>query len=61
MGIQGVAIGTVMASAWVLLCLFGDIFCENAIEFEVKKSFRFDWRIMKKLLYYGTPQGQKCL
>jgi MATE family multidrug resistance protein len=58
MGIQGVAIGTVMASALGTIVFIWRYFsAKNAIEFEVKKSFRFDWRIMKKLLYYGTPQG----
>ncbi len=58
MGIEGAAIGTVLASFLGSSVFVWKYFSKsNSIEFEVKKSFHIDWKIMKKLLYFGTPQG----
>jgi len=58
MGITGAAIGTVLASVLgSAVFMWSYLSKENASEFEVKKSFRYDSEIMKKLLYFGSPQG----
>jgi MATE family multidrug resistance protein len=58
MGIEGAALGTVLASLLgSIVFIWKYLSKDNATEFLVKKSFRFDWKIMKKLLYFGTPQG----
>jgi MATE family multidrug resistance protein len=58
MGIQGAAIATVaggFAATLVLLAVYlGHV---NRTEFFVMKSFKFDFGIMKKLIYYGSPAG----
>lgn len=58
MGIQGAAFGTVMASLLGSLVFVWKYFSKkNVNEFQVKKSVGFDGEIMRKLLYFGTPQG----
>jgi len=58
MGIKGAALATItgnMTAALVLLSVyFGKT---NRLSFGVMKSFRFDFGIMKKLIYYGSPAG----
>lgn len=58
MGIQGAAIATISGSvvATIMLTL-AYLSRYNQHYFQVKESFRFDWNIMKKLLYYGSPAG----
>lgn len=58
MGIQGAALGTVLAGGvGMLIELYAYFRKSIRDEFQVLKAFRFDWAIMKKLLYFGTPQG----
>lgn len=58
MGVQGAALATVTGSfvaTIVLLVVYLNKI--NRTEFAVLKSFRFDYGIMKKLIYYGSPAG----
>ncbi len=58
MGIKGAAIATVSGEAAAMLMLFFTyIGKKNRTEFSVMDSFRFNWEVMKKLLYYGSPAG----
>lgn len=58
MGIKGAAIATVSGEAAAMLMLFITyIGKRNKREFSVMSSFSFDWSVMKKLLYYGSPAG----
>lgn len=58
MGIQGAAIATVGGTLFSLtILLFAYFNRTNRIVFSIGKSFRFDKRITKKLLYYGSPAG----
>ncbi|WP_423129811.1 MATE family efflux transporter [Gaoshiqia sp. Z1-71] len=58
MGIEGAGLATVSGAFFALLVLAGAYFRrENRMRFSVMKSFRFDWQIMKRLLYYGYPAG----
>lgn len=58
LGVAGAAIATVAGGAsGVFLLLAGYFSRSNREEFSVMKSFRFDFGIMKKLLYYGYPAG----
>jgi MATE family multidrug resistance protein len=58
MGIRGAAIATVAGSAVGLgiltLVYLGRFNREN---FAIMKSFRFNWAVMRKLLYFGYPAG----
>ncbi len=58
MGIEGAAIASIIGSfgAVIMLC-FAYFKKSNRLEFDVMKSFKFDWKIMKKLLHYGYPAG----
>lgn len=58
MGIRGAAIATVaggFAATIILLAVY--LSKINRTEFSVLKSFRFNFSIMKKLIYYGSPAG----
>ena len=58
LGVAGAAIATITGGACgVFLLMFGYMSSSNRKEFSVMKSFRFDWKIMKKLLYFGYPAG----
>ncbi|MDR4503688.1 MAG: MATE family efflux transporter [Candidatus Scalindua sp.] len=59
MGIRGAAIGTIIGSTCGLMVVIaGYIFYHKGHRnFEISKSFRFDWLIMKKLLRFGYPGG----
>lgn len=58
MGIEGAAIASITGSFGGMLMLIWAYFKKsNRLEFEVMNSFRFDWNIMKRLLYYGYPAG----
>lgn len=58
MEIRGAAIATISGSCSAMLILIAAYFREeNRTTFFISKSFHFDWRIMKKLLYYGYPAG----
>ncbi len=58
MGIQGAALATITGSFAAMVILIMVYFNrENRTSFAVMKSFRFNWTIMKKLLYYGYPAG----
>ncbi|MGE5313748.1 MAG: MATE family efflux transporter [Acidobacteriota bacterium] len=58
LGVSGAAIATVVGSvsacAMLLSAYLGQ---RNRTEFHVRGSFRFDWQVMKKLVYYGYPAG----
>jgi MATE family multidrug resistance protein len=58
MGVQGAAIATVAggcAAMIILLAVY--VGRTNRKEFGVMKSFRFNFGVMKKLIYYGSPAG----
>ena len=58
MGVQGAAIATVAGGFAATLILLGVYLNKtNRTEFAVMKSFRFNFDIMKKLIYYGSPAG----
>jgi len=58
LGINGAAIGTIIGGGSGLLVLLAAYLrAENANTFSVKRSFRFDPDIMKKLWCYGYPAG----
>jgi MATE family multidrug resistance protein len=58
MGVEGAAIATITGSVMgMLIMALGYFGKENRKEFSIMKSFRFDWKIMKKLLYFGYPAG----
>lgn len=58
MGIEGAAIGTIIANAIALFILFAQYFKKkNREEFGISRSFKFSKIIMKKLVYFGLPQG----
>lgn len=58
MGVRGAAIATNTGSFCAVVVLgFAYLGRANRSAFAVFSSFRFDWTIMKKLLYYGYPAG----
>ena len=58
MEIRGAAIATISGSFCAVCVLLVAYFRkENRQEFHISQSFHFDWKIMKKLLYYGYPAG----
>ncbi len=58
MGIKGAAIATVSGEAAAMLMLFFTYLGKtNRTEFSVMNSFHYNWEVMKKLLYYGSPAG----
>jgi MATE family multidrug resistance protein len=58
MGIQGAAIATVFGGFCAMCILIAAYLRrENRLEFSVRRSFHFNWGIMKKLLFYGYPAG----
>lgn len=58
LGIKGAAIGTIIGSfVGMLVLLFVYLSKTNRLEFNIFDSFRYDSKVMKKLLYYGFPQG----
>jgi len=62
MGVRGAALATVtggFAAMVILLIVYFSRF--NRVNFNVMKSFHFDWKIMKKLLHFGYPAGLEML
>ncbi len=58
MEIEGAAIATVAGAFCAVIILVSAYFNRaNKIEFLVLKSFRFNQKIMKRLIYYGSPAG----
>jgi len=58
MGIKGAAIASITGSFCAMLILiWAYLKAKNRIEFSVMKSFKFDSKIMKKLLHFGYPAG----
>jgi MATE family multidrug resistance protein len=58
MGIKGAAIATVMGGTVGLLVLMAAYFGrDNQLEFNLVKSFRFNPKVMRKLLHFGYPAG----
>jgi MATE family multidrug resistance protein len=58
MGIRGAAIATV-AGSFTGLCVLIIVYFGrfNRQNFDIMNSFRFNWTVMKKLLYFGYPAG----
>ena len=56
-GDQGAAIGTIIGSACGLITvMIGYIHShKNNPQFELNRTFHFDWSVMKKLLRFGSP------
>lgn len=60
MEIKGAAIATISGSFSAVVILFIAYLAPvNRTVFLVMKSFRFDWSIMKRLIYYGSPAGME--
>lgn len=58
MSVKGAALATVIgAFCAMIILIMAYLKHNNRIEFAVMKSFHFNWPIMKKLLYYGSPAG----
>ncbi len=58
LGIRGAAIGTNIGAFVGVVILFMIYFSKkNRIDFQIMRSFKFNPEIMKKLLWYGLPQG----
>jgi MATE family multidrug resistance protein len=58
MGIAGAAYATITGSVCGLIILIAAYFGnKNWQEFHIAGSFRFDPKVMRKLLYYGYPAG----
>lgn len=58
MSVRGAAIATVSgAFSAIVVLTFAYFSKQNRTEFSILKSFTFDWKIMKKLLYFGYPAG----
>lgn len=58
MGVKGAALATVAGSfAAMVILIIAYLNRTNRREFHVLKSFSFDFDIMKKLIYFGTPAG----
>jgi MATE family multidrug resistance protein len=58
MGIKGAALATVIGSVFaVIVLLFAYLNRTNRIEYMIMKSLKFNFIIMKKLIYYGLPAG----
>ena len=62
LGVKGAAFATVFGSATAVLMLLVPYFNRrNRMVYAVLQSFRFDGRIMKKLLHFGYPAGLEFL
>lgn len=58
MGVKGAALATITGGVCGLLILIGAYLGKkNWHEFQLADSFRFDPKVMRKLLYYGYPAG----
>lgn len=58
MGVKGAALATILGSLSATIALTVNYLKHNnRAEFGVMHSFRLNWNIMKKLLYYGSPAG----
>jgi MATE family multidrug resistance protein len=58
MHVKGAALATVIGAFCAMVILFvAYLNHTNRVDFAVMKSFHFNWPIMKKLLYYGSPAG----
>ncbi|HOP31422.1 MAG TPA: MATE family efflux transporter [Spirochaetota bacterium] len=58
LGIKGAAAATICGSISAVLILVSAYFSrEHRGEFRVMKSFRFDFTVMKQLIYFGYPAG----
>ncbi len=58
MGVRGAAIATVIGS-FTGLCVLAAVYFGrfNRENFDIMKSFKFNWVVMRKLLYFGYPAG----
>lgn len=62
MGIAGAAIATLSGGAMAILIFLLAYFSRwNRIEFMVMESFKANWQVIKKLLWYGFPAGTEML
>lgn len=62
LGVKGAALATISGSATAVLMLLVPYFSQrNRTVYAVMQSFRFDGRIMKKLLHFGYPAGLEFL
>ncbi len=62
LGIRGAAIGTIIGSIFgMILLMFAYFSKNNREEYNVMASSKFNMDMMKKLLYYGSPQGFESL
>jgi multidrug resistance protein, MATE family len=58
MGVKGAALATVSGAFFsVIILAVAYLSFNNRKHFSVMKSFRFDWPVMKKLIYFGSPAG----
>lgn len=58
MGVRGAAFATVSGGLAAMIVLLVAYFSPvNRREFAVMKSFRFNYSVMKKLIWYGSPAG----
>lgn len=62
LGVKGAAYATISGSAMAVVMLLVPYFNRrNRVVFAVMKSFRYDGRLMKKLLHFGYPAGLEFL
>lgn len=58
MGVEGAALATISgAFVAMVILIIAYLGKTNHADFSVLKSFRFNWTIMKKLIYFGSPAG----
>jgi len=58
MGVEGAALATISgAFVAMVILIIAYLGKTNHADFSVFKSFRFNWPIMKKLIYFGSPAG----
>lgn len=58
MGVKGAALATVIGGFSAMVILIVNYLNHiNRVEFGVMHSFKYNWAIMKKLLYFGYPAG----
>jgi multidrug resistance protein, MATE family len=62
MGVKGAAIATISGALTAAIILFYSYLnYKHRTEFFVMKSFRFSKKVMRKLLYFGSPAGFEML
>ncbi|TWU42511.1 MATE family efflux transporter [Novipirellula artificiosorum] len=58
LGIAGAAIASSIAFWFKAVCFaFLILYYDSAGEYQVRRSFGFDWPLIKKLLFFGFPSG----